>query len=104
MPPYELGYGGGHHHNLIGLRFIDEHLERQIDARLRIGEHERRARFGIAEDNERGRRHRQADSPGFRLLVNGCEDFDALRREGRKQPLNGIGESVWALESDDGSG
>src|SRR5579862_6282840 len=47
----------------------DEDLEREVDGDAGGGEHEGRAGFGVAEDEEFGGRHVEADLFGFAAVV-----------------------------------
>lgn len=64
-------------------RWLDNKgLQRKIHTGLRIGKHERRTGPRIAEEYQRGRRHRQPDCQRFGTLIDRGEYLDAAIRKG----------------------
>jgi hypothetical protein len=81
-----------------------EGLEGEVDGGERCGEHEGCASAGVAEDEELGRRHVEADFLGFAGVIDAGEDGDAFGAEDLFEAVEGVGDGVGTGEGDDAVG
>lgn len=70
--------------------FPDQQLERKIDRRGGRRQHERRARLGIAEDNELAGPHGKPRLLGLATMIDNCEQLHSLGGQYFLQPLDGL--------------